>query len=347
MDKLLYCPYINLPETNWTVRVLLYYDEVGSIVPQQYFYAPEEYNPYMRNLIQEGLVNPINPIEVLDNWDRINTPFLDYMKTAEFDLSRRIKTFDRGDTHRIHRDKFMKSGWNIHSDKFGGAILYELQHAGLAINNRNGWYTVERKTANELMTYLTTIVAHKIKYMPTSDELTADFTFKSQNQQVVSQINKYNFKRQILLTKIIPFPQEIDINKLRRFKDKHADLLKRFRNKAELIVLDDRFEIGSQLFEEKVNEILYDKEELSARMKDSSVGKIIFGGVYGIMKGFVGMAVAENPLGLVLGIPEFTKSIKKAIHYEQAEDAIDPTGVKYLALIDKRIRRRPNRLLLV
>ena len=67
MDKLLYYPYINLPETNWTVRVLLYYDEVGSIVPQQYFYAPEEYNPYMRNLIQEGLVNPINPIEVLDN----------------------------------------------------------------------------------------------------------------------------------------------------------------------------------------------------------------------------------------------------------------------------------------
>lgn len=116
-----------------------------------------------------------------------------------------------------------------------------------------------------------------------------------------------------------------------------------------MIVLDDRFEINSQLFEEKVKEIIYDKEELSARMKDSSLGGIIFGGVYGVMQGFMGMAVAENPLGLVLGIPEFTKSIKKAIHYEKPEDAIDPTGVKYLALLDinKRIRQRTHRSLYI
>jgi hypothetical protein len=41
MDKLLYYPYINLPEGDWTVRALLYYENVGSIVPLEYFYSPE------------------------------------------------------------------------------------------------------------------------------------------------------------------------------------------------------------------------------------------------------------------------------------------------------------------
>lgn len=31
--KVLYFPYISVPESAWFTRVLLYWDEVGSIVP--------------------------------------------------------------------------------------------------------------------------------------------------------------------------------------------------------------------------------------------------------------------------------------------------------------------------
>jgi hypothetical protein len=50
-DKILYFPHINLPNTDWTVRTLLYYDQVGTIVPNDHFYNPEKYGnsslPYM------------------------------------------------------------------------------------------------------------------------------------------------------------------------------------------------------------------------------------------------------------------------------------------------------------
>ena len=66
MENLLYYPYINIPRTDWSTRSLLYYETVGSIVPQNYFYEPENYEPFMRELVQNELVIPINPMEVLD-----------------------------------------------------------------------------------------------------------------------------------------------------------------------------------------------------------------------------------------------------------------------------------------
>ena len=48
MNSLLYYPYINLPKNNWTIRALLYYDNVNSIVPEQYFNEPERYDPFMQ-----------------------------------------------------------------------------------------------------------------------------------------------------------------------------------------------------------------------------------------------------------------------------------------------------------
>lgn len=55
MNNLLYYPYINLPNTDWAIRALLYYDNISSIVPTQYFYEPEQYEPFMREVIQNEL----------------------------------------------------------------------------------------------------------------------------------------------------------------------------------------------------------------------------------------------------------------------------------------------------
>lgn len=54
MDNLLYYPSINLPDTDWTIRTLLYYDNIGSIVPEQYFHEPDLYEPFMREAIQKN-----------------------------------------------------------------------------------------------------------------------------------------------------------------------------------------------------------------------------------------------------------------------------------------------------
>jgi len=46
MSKVLYFPYISLPKSNWMIRTLLYWDEIGSIVPINYSREPKKLEPY-------------------------------------------------------------------------------------------------------------------------------------------------------------------------------------------------------------------------------------------------------------------------------------------------------------
>ena len=36
-NNVLYYPYVNLPESAWLIRMLLYYDKVGTITPPSYY----------------------------------------------------------------------------------------------------------------------------------------------------------------------------------------------------------------------------------------------------------------------------------------------------------------------
>ena len=57
--KVLYLPYISVPESAWFTRVLLYWDEVGSIVPSAYEVDLSRLTPYMQELVHAELVRPI------------------------------------------------------------------------------------------------------------------------------------------------------------------------------------------------------------------------------------------------------------------------------------------------
>ncbi len=94
MDKILYYPYINLPKTDWTLRTLLYYDNVGFIVPQEFFYSPDRnYEPFMLELVRNELVIPIDPLRTLDNPWEVSNPFLEFLQTKEFKLEVKRQKF--------------------------------------------------------------------------------------------------------------------------------------------------------------------------------------------------------------------------------------------------------------
>lgn len=82
MNSLLYYPYINLPQNDWTIRALLYYDNVNAIVPTQYFYEPEHYNPFMREAIMNELITPINPMDVLNNPYEVSLRFIEILEES-------------------------------------------------------------------------------------------------------------------------------------------------------------------------------------------------------------------------------------------------------------------------
>jgi hypothetical protein len=337
MENLLYYPYINVPKSEWTNRALLYYETISCIVPGRYNEKPELYEKHMRDLVKENLVIPISPMDIISNPWNIAKPFIDYVESKEFDLKRRRNNFriSLNLKGKFYKNKFDIEGPKIHIEKFDKEVFYRLENAGLAKKNGNQWYDVEKATANELMGYISTIIAKKLNCRPMSDNLPNHPPFSTISKKDFKELKIQQTKRQVILNEIIPFPEEIDFTKLRRFKENHSDLLEAFRNRVELLVLDPNLEIETDFFNEKVKELILRKKELSAKMDESQFGKIFFGSVCGA--GSAAIAFASG-FGL-LGAPAFANAIFSALQIETPESMFDQTGLKYMALIDKRIRR--------
>lgn len=315
MDKLLYYPYINLPQNDWTIRTLLYYDSISTIVPRRAYDRPELfYNENMRELLTNGLVIPVDPLEALDEpWETIN-PFYTFLQGPGFDQAAKRNNFILGN--------YIK----IHSGKFDGEVFYYLEYLKLARKLDNDLYIVEHDTANYLMAFLANILSIKLNLQPITDK-------KNNNQDILlNSIIQQEKKREIILRELIPFPQNIDLDKLYKFKEIHYELLKLFRNKVEQIVLDNSLKEGDEIFNFKIKELISHKEMLQEKMNGSKLGPILFGTVCGITGILIGLCNEEQSL---LSIPTLASSIYKAIKIEKAENTFDPYGMKYVAFIDK------------
>jgi hypothetical protein len=58
-DAALYYPYIEVPDSPALTRVLLYWDELGSIIPHER--SPMRLRARTRELVDTGLVRPVSP----------------------------------------------------------------------------------------------------------------------------------------------------------------------------------------------------------------------------------------------------------------------------------------------
>lgn len=331
MNSILYYPYINIPRTDWTLRTLLYYDTIGSIVPQQYFYNPaKNYDPFMLDLVQNRLVIPINPFDVI-NPKKFSNDFLEYMKQHKSSF---IKNYNNSLVNTENtRQKHRFSETKIHADKFDGEVFYALQNIGLAKRERNddNWYLVETKTANLLMKLLAMVISKPLDMLPTTDAINVTGLMTSNMNQ--------NKKRGTILKELIPFPENIDLLKVRAFKNKHLDLLQTFKNRVELITFNPQLIEGTELFQETLNELKFRKEELSAKMNENQMGNVFYGTVCGLLSAGITMATVENKfLAIAAATPGFVNGVHAASKIEKPENMFDQSGMKYLALVDKRLR---------
>jgi hypothetical protein len=301
---------------------------------------PEEsYEPFMLELVRSELVTPINPIDVLDKPWEVTEPFLELIEQNENILSSARNRFSQGEIGIIHQDKFQKPRIRgtkfmearIHGDKFDENVFYGLEQMGLAKRKEGRWYAVERQTADQLMKFLATIVSAKTDRLPTTDFIKPTY-FKS---AFVTEQRK----RETILTSLIPMPEDINLIRLRRFKEKHSELLQAFKNRVELIALDPDIIEGSQLFDEHLSELLIRKQELAAKMNESRFGNILFGTVCGLIGAYHGLVAAETTGAIIGGLPGFASAVHSALKIERAENVFDQSGLKYLALADKRLRR--------
>ncbi len=141
--KALYFPYINLPDDDWLYLMLLYWDQLSSIVPHEYVYNPEKLSPHMSTLIKEGLVNPVIPQDFIHDVEDFGEPFLGFVRRRV----RRTQLRNPATTQRIP----------IHVEKLG-QVADELVELNLATRTRYPWYEVDSWVANAFMSYLASVI---------------------------------------------------------------------------------------------------------------------------------------------------------------------------------------------
>lgn len=177
----IYFPYINVPDTPWFARVLLYWDDVACIMPPEYEAtrrpgdpreahswhrrrSPAERFAFTTQLIEAGLLQVVSPD-------------VDAAATAQFVTAflRRIDSdpqIPKGDESLDLRSSMPVS---VHRGKLGSWLLRELEHRGLADRRIGGpWVAVERRTATMYMAALAAFLGdsqpHRLRPITNDDE---------------------------------------------------------------------------------------------------------------------------------------------------------------------------------
>lgn len=228
----LYYPTINVPNGPWLRQALLYWDEIASIVPQEWdntVLIP--YSPDIEYLQSEGEFRPIRPETIIEQ-----RPFSEVRE-----LENEFRDIVESEGYQFHLGP--KKDWTIdsrvHTDKVSKGLFDYLTEKGLAKSSRKrkeslDWYLFERKTALLYMSLLA-------KYLADIDpQLTIPSTDREDYRDLVylAKANTPGFAcADILCKNILPVPQEgVSLTDILDFKHRRRTELLRFR------ALVDQFE---------------------------------------------------------------------------------------------------------
>lgn len=319
-DNLLYFPYIDIPRNNWTIKSLLYWDNVGIIVPPDYRENPNQYRTETRDLLQTDLIQQIFPYDYIYKVKKFDKGFVKLLEQPKFNLKKRQENYKKGKVSRIH------------VQKFGEEILDKLVEMQIArrFPNEWQWYYVESKTARLIMLYLATVIAKSGSFTPATDKLKNLDLSINQNGAVLRR----NSLRQDILDDLIPYPIAPDLTKLRHFKDRYYEELRSFRILLEQATLTISSFSKKKLQREfqalKIEEINDKRAKILSDLNQSKLGQITFGTMFGLVGAVIGFSQGNSPLGIF--------SLGNAVYsafqgYDNAE--VLSRDYSYLALIDK------------
>lgn len=324
-DNLLYFPYIDIPRNNWTIKSLLYWDDVGIIVPPDFAENPEHYDIRTRELLHTDLIKQIFPYVYIDKVKKFDRGFTKLLEQPKFNLGKRQKDFAKGKISRIHVQKFGEKMLN-------GLIEMEI---AIRLSPCGQWYFVESKTARLLMLYLATVICKTGNFTPATDELKNLDLSINQNGAILRR----NFLRQNFLDDLIPYPIDPDLNKLRKFKDKYHEELKSFRillEEAILIISSfPKMKIQKKFQSLKMEEINDKRAKILSELNQSRLGQITFGTMFGLAGAAVGFS-QDNSLLSVFSLGNAVYSAFEG--YDNTE--ILSKDYSYLALVDQNFNNK-------
>lgn len=326
-ENLLYYPYINIPNNNWTFKSILYWDNVGIIIPENFRWKPENFEPYTVELLQSDLIEGLYVGQGIDELIGVEKVFFNLIEKPEFDVSERRNNFQKGNYRNIYRDKFTDF------------LFLKLLDLGIAKPMPNEpIFLVESETAKILMFYLATTLSFTKDYTPSTDSidnLNLNLTITNAEKDTV----KLNNIRQHLLDDLIPYPVNPNLTKLRHFKDKYYDELKSFRvlleKYAYSISLLETEEFQESSIKLTIAEINDKRDKILRELENSKFGKISFGTALGLIATIGGIAVGDYIFGSLALASSIFNEIES---YNRNSKSIKEKDFAYLALIDKKMK---------
>lgn len=333
-DKVLYFPHIRVPDNEWFTRALLYWDEVGTIVPHG---PPEEVREILGEhtlrLMDAGLVSPIQAgsAQAVPRFDEAFIELVDAdpaIPTSDVAASRR-KTFQ------------------LHMTKPGYELTTYLESRGLLARTDSSWLEVEERTADLLMTYLacTLGASEFIQMTPITDRAESLAVLSGSLPASHAPATEVSTLEMTVLEGLLPAPVGgVSPEELAAFKDKHGELLRRFRREIETFAIDVMTleptlrPRRAELFRDELTEQL---EEVSARMKPRWP-RIVFGTLCGVVAAAVPVATAVAG-GAALAAAGATPGLASAVYSAFGGTAQDWKGssVAYAALAQKHFAKAP------
>lgn len=215
-SKVVYYPYIEVPQNDWFKRVLLYWDKLYPIIPFDYNI---QLSDYMHNLLEYELIEPLYPSECQDI-PHFGEAFLNYVDDVNYPVSR--------GAIRLANEKTL----NLHIQKLD-SIGDELVKRGLAYESKNGWYAVESHTANQFMAYMAGTLGIKKGLTPITDTVQSLDSFAPLRKSTGGTDLDLDRMRTKILN-VLPVPNgEINVEEISAFKDDHPKELIKFRNEIE------------------------------------------------------------------------------------------------------------------
>jgi hypothetical protein len=283
MESALYFPFISVPESPWFTRILLYWDQVGSIIPFEFVDAPERLTKYTRELLTDELLIQIHPGRYVRQAPRFKDAFVDFVGSlSNDDISQRRRAFLNHRTCRIHTEKMQD-------------IANYLVEKGLAKGVNWSWCDVESKTAAEFMGYLAVILGklEDVKSTPVTDIVSNLDPFLLASQSGGRTEARLAPLRKLVLEQLLPVPkQPASPSKLRFFKQKHGRLLRDFRHRIEQEIAAIADMTDPELQEHRLENFIAEKtderDQITARLSESGLGDVVFSKVFAVIAAIPG-----------------------------------------------------------
>lgn len=346
-DGVLYFPYISVPQNAWFTRVLLYWDQVGSIVPERHVGDLTQVSPFMRDLVEADLVRPIVPEAFDKRLGGAIAPFLDYVD-SDPEIAARAKA-GFGSRQATRGGSEPGTTIHIHRGKFGIILAGRLRERGLARaagdgRRRRDWLEVESRTARAYMAYLAATLGslEDVEMDPITDTLPSLTPFAS--AEAADPLALAAELRMGVLEAVLPGPEDdMSVTALVDFKERHGDLLARFRRHIELHLLDLAVIPDAQVREAKrrllTDELTDELAEVQARMRPQWP-RLVFGTLCNVLGAAipVGAALATGALPVAgAALPGLMNAVYSAQAAVRSSGETQRHPLAYAALARERL----------